>query len=139
MKNFLHLAFVLICVSFISCKKAIENKQRDVLIDAITNGEWKVHQYVEGSIDVTAQFYGYTFKFEERGTVQARYVGSPFLDGTWVGDINNYTITSNFAGASNPIDKLNGIWKLTDSYWDYVEAEMLTPAGKNILHLIKKP
>lgn len=110
-----------------------------MLIDAITNGEWKVHQYLEGSIDITNQFYGYTFKFEELGTVQARYVGSPYADGTWVGDVNNYTITSNFPGISDPVNKLNGVWKLTDSYWDYVEAEMITATGKNILHLIKKP
>ena len=139
MKNFLRITFLLLCISFMSCKKAIENKQRDMLIDAITNGEWKVHQYLEGSIDVTNQFYGYTFKFEEQGTVQARYVGSPFADGTWVGDVNNYTITSNFPGILDPVNKLNGIWKLTDSYWDYVEAEMTTSTGKNILHLIKKP
>lgn len=139
MKNLLRITFIFFCFSLLSCKKAIENKQRDMLIDAITNGEWKVHQYVEASIDITNQFYGYTFKFEEQGTVQARYVGSPIADGTWVGDVNNYTINSNFPSATDPITKLNGLWKLTDSYWDYVEAEMVTPAGKNILHLIKKP
>jgi hypothetical protein len=139
MKNFLRLSFLLFSISFFSCKKAIENKQRDMLIDAITNGEWQVHQYVEGPVDITYQFYGYSFKFEEQGAVHAKFVGSPYADGTWAGDINNFTITSQFPAATDPVNKLNGVWKLTDSYWDYVEAEMITASGKNILHLLKKP
>ena len=138
MKSFLQIVVLLICLSSVSCKKAIENKQRDILIDAITNGEWQVHKFIEENVDVTFQFYGYRFKFEEQGTVQARFFGST-ADGTWAGDVNNYTITSEFPGAGDPLIKLNGIWKLTDSYWDYVEAERITATGKNILHLIKKP
>lgn len=140
MKNFLRLAILIGFISLFSCKKAIENKQRQVLIDAITSGEWQVHQFLEASVDITSQFYGYTFKFEERGAVHALYVGSVFADGTWSGDVNNYTITSLFPTASDPLKKLNGTWKLTDTYLDYVEAEMTTGSGsKNILHLIKKP
>ena len=45
MKNFLQIILLLVCFSSCLCKKAIENKQRDILIDAITNGEWQVHQY----------------------------------------------------------------------------------------------
>ena len=139
MKNVLRLSVLLLCFSFLSCKKAIENKQREILIDAITNGDWQIHQFIEGSMDITTQFYGYSFKFEEQGTVHAKYIGSIVANGTWVGDVNNYTINSNFPSVSDPLIKLNGTWKLTDTYWDYVEAEMTTSTGKNILHLIKKP
>ncbi|MBC7828165.1 MAG: hypothetical protein H7122_10490 [Chitinophagaceae bacterium] len=138
MKNFLRLSFLLIAINFISCKKAIENKQRDILIDAITNGEWQVQQYVEGTADVTILFYGYRFQFEEQGAVHAKYGGSA-EHGTWTGDVSNYSISSQFPVATDPVKKLNGIWKLTDSYWDYVEAEMNTANGKNILHLRKIP
>lgn len=138
MKNFLPISLLIICTSFISCKKAIENKQRDLLIEAITNGEWQVHQYVEGTVDITVQFTGYSFQFEEKGAVYAKYSGST-VDGIWAGDINNYSINSQFPTAADPVKKLNGVWKLTDSYWDYVEAEMVTANGKNILHLRKKP
>ena len=137
MKNFLRVTLLLLSIHFLSCKKAIENKQRDLLIDAITNGEWEVKQYLEETVDVTAQFYGYSFQFEQNGAVHGKYFGNA-EHGTWQGDVNNYTITSQFPTASDPIKKLNGIWKLTDSYWDYVEAEMNTANGKNILHLIKK-
>jgi hypothetical protein len=139
MKNALRLSVLLACLCFFSCKKAIENKQREILIDAITNGDWQVHQFIEGPVDITSQFSGYSFKFEEQGAVHAKYIGSVFASGTWVGDVNNYTINSNFPSATDPLNKLNGTWKLTDTYWDYVEAEMTTGTGKNILHLIKKP
>jgi hypothetical protein len=138
MKNFLRLSVFLVCLNLVSCKKAIEKKQRDILIDAITNGEWQVQQYLEGTVDWTSLFYGYKFQFEENGTIHCRY-GGMMVDGTWAGDINNYSITSNFPTATDPLKKLNGVWKLTDSYWDYVEAEMNTPSGKNILHLKKIP
>ena len=59
--------------------------------------------------------------------------------GTWVGDVNNGTIQAEFPGAGDPLKKMNGLWKLIDTDWDYANAEMTTPAGKNILHLRKKP
>ena len=138
MKNFFRILVLILFINFASCKKAIENKQRDLLVDAITNGVWQVHKYLEDSTDITSQFYGYTFQFEEAGAVHANYYGVTD-HGTWTGDINTYSITSQFPTANDPLKKLNGTWKLTDSYWDYVEAEMITTTGKNYLHLKKKP
>ena len=139
MKPLFLLTLLFSCFCLVSCKKAIENKQREVLIDAITNGTWVIQQFKEDTLDITNQFSGYSFKFEENGAVHALYIGSVYADGIWTGDANNYTITSQFPTAINPVKKLNGTWKLTDSYWDYVEAEMTTPTGKNTLHLRKKP
>lgn len=139
MKPLFLLTLLFSCFWPVSCKKAIENKQREVLIDAITNGTWVIQQFKEDTLDITNQFSGYSFKFEENGAVHALYIGSVYADGIWTGDANNYTITSQFPTAINPVKKLNGTWKLTDSYWDYVEAEMTTPTGKNTLHLRKKP
>jgi hypothetical protein len=138
MKNLLRLLFLLVISFSISCKKAIENKQRDLLVDAITNGHWEVQQYIEGTVDITYEFYGYSFQFEENGAVHGIY-GSSIVHGTWTGDINTYSITSQFPTATDPLKRLNGTWKLTDSYWDFVKAEMNTVNGKNILHLKKKP
>jgi hypothetical protein len=131
-------ALILLCFcSLLSCKKLVEDKQRDILVDAITNGTWYVQKYVEGTVDITVQFVGYEFDFDENGTVTA-YHGPLTTPGTWTGDINNYSITAAFPGSGDPLKKLTGIWKLTDSYTNYVEAEQNTSTGKNILFLRKK-
>ena len=140
MKNFSKLVlFSFLMFSFISCKKKIEEKKKDLVMDAMTNGVWYVEQYLEGTNNISGDFAGYIFKFNTDGTVTGDKAGS-IANGTWSGDAVNYSITSNFTGAPDPVVKLNGVWKITDSYWDYVEAEKNTPpSGKDILHLRKKP
>ena len=121
-----------------SCKKAIEKKAQNMLMDVITNGVWIVEQYFEGSNNISGQFLNYTFQFYENGTVKGT-LGTNVANGTWEADIDKYTITSEFPGAGDPLVKLNYTWLIKDSYVDYVEAETTTTAGKNILHLRKKP
>ena len=107
-------------------------------MSAITDGIWVVEKYLEGANNISNDFLNYDFKFKNDGTVtgtRAAEVNS----GTWSGNATNYSITSNFPSAPDPIQKMNGVWKITDSYLDYVEAEMTTTGGKNILHLRKKP
>lgn len=137
MKQIIRIAPLLLLLSAPSCKKLIEKKQQNLIIDAITSGVWLVQQYKEGTNDVTADFVGYEFQFRKDGTVSGTKSGVS-TDGTWSGNANNYTITSDFPTASDPVLKLNGIWQITDSYWDYVEAEMTVSGVKYILHLIKK-
>lgn len=136
------LSFVTLCsfllVLNLSCKKAVQNKQEDLVVKAMTDGVWKVDTYIELSTDITIDFLNYDFKFNADGTVTGTRSGI-VSNGTWNGDAANYSITSNFPTAGAPLQKLNGSWKITDSYWDYVEAEMTVATGKNILHLRKKP
>jgi len=140
MKRFLPLitagCFTLLFLS--SCKKAIEDKKKDLVIDAMTNGVWIVEQYFEGTNNISGDFLNYEFKFYENGTVTSTK-GSETANGTWSGNVSNYSITSQFPSATNPVIKLNGVWHIKDSYWDYVEAEMTTSTGINVLHLRKKP
>jgi hypothetical protein len=123
---------------FSSCEKVIENKQQNLLLELMTNGQWHVEIYKEGTVLLTDDFLNYNFQFKEDGSV----FGTNNIiteTGTWVGDIQNYSITSNFPYAIYPLKKLNGIWKLTDSNAEFVRAEMNTAQGKNILHLRKNP
>lgn len=122
--------------SLSSCKKLVEDQKRDALIKAIITGQWRVESYTEGTTAVTAQFEGYQFQFNENGSV-AGITGSQTTMGTWAGDIQNYSIMSDFPGAVDPIRKLNGTWKITDSEWNSVVAEMNTPNQKMILRLRK--
>ena len=120
-----------------SCKKAIEKKAQDMIMDAITNGEWIVEQYFEGSNNISSQFLNYYFKFNSNGTVTCT-ISSTSTNGTWVGNSSDYTITAEFPSAGDPLKKFNGVWKLKDSYWDFVKAEMPTSSGTNVLMLRKK-
>jgi len=120
-----------------SCKKAFEKKAQDMVMDAITNGEWIVEQYIEGSNNLSNQFLNYYFKFNSDGSLTGT-INSSATSGTWVTNVSEYTIASNFPSAGDPLKKLNGVWKIKDSYWDFVKAEMATPDGTKLLRLRKK-
>lgn len=132
------LAFLAFGWTPLSCKKAIQNQQKNIIIDAMTNGRWYVELYTNTSTDVTPEFGGYEFQFYESGKVDG-INGAVTRSGTWAADINSYSITASFpANAGDTLRRLNYTWKITDSYLDYVEAKTTTPAGDNILHLRKK-
>lgn len=137
MKAFLYLVLVmLVAVPHSSCKKLIEEKQKDAFLAAMTTGQWYVESYTEGTVTITEQFENYLFQFRENGTVTGTN-GIAIIDGTWIGDIANYSISSNFPSAENPINKLNGLWKITNTKTGFVHAEMTTLAGKMLLELKK--
>lgn len=139
MKKYLpFFSFLLFTIIFFSCKKAVENKQQDLITSAIVDGIWVVDQYLEGTNNITNDFLNYDFKFNSNGTVSGTKASNATV-GTWSSNISNYSITSNFPSANDPLQKMNGVWIITDSYWDFVKAEMTTSGGKNILHLRKKP
>lgn len=125
-----------ICFSLSSCKKIIEEQQKNAFLEVMTNGHWHVESYSEGTTDITTLFSGYNFKFEEDGTVTG-INGNTNSRGSWVGDIENYTINSNFPDAGDPLRKLNGVWKITNTKLDFVNAEMTTNQGKMLLKLRK--
>jgi hypothetical protein len=130
-------AMILLCGP--SCKKIIQQKEKNIIIDAMTNGHWYVEQYKQDSTDITTRFTGYEFQFYENGNVDGIKNTVLNSSGTWSSDINNYTITANFpATANDTLKLLNYTWKITDSYLDYVEANTSAATGKNILHLRKK-
>ena len=132
------MAFAGIAFLSFSCKKAIEQQQKNIIINAMTNGRWLVELYKENTTDVTGEFLGYEFQFYENGNVDG--IKSTVINsGTWTTDISNYTISAAFpANAGDTLKRLNYTWKITDSYLDYVEAKTTTGTGENILHLRKK-
>jgi hypothetical protein len=120
-----------------SCKKAIEKKAQDMIMDAITNGEWIVEQYFENGNNASSQFLNYSFRFYENGTLTG-IIGNTATNGTWVPNTTEYTIVTEFPTATDPLKKLNGLWKIKDSYWDFVKAERATASGTDVLMLRKK-
>ena len=104
---------------------------------AITDGTWIVEQYFENGSNLSYEFLNYDFNFNSNGVVTGTIAGSS-TSGTWSGSASTASITSNFPTSTAPLVKMNGIWKITDSYWDYVEAETTVANGKNVLRLRKK-
>ena len=136
-KRLLFTALLFLPLLF-SCKKTIEKKQQDIVITAMTTGRWYVSEYLVGTTNFTSEFAGYEFQFYENGTVDG-IKGSSTTTGSWSGDANNYTITSNFAsGAGLPLTRLNGIWKWTDSDWSYVKSYYVSGTETWYLTLRKK-
>ncbi|AEW01727.1 hypothetical protein Niako_5492 [Niastella koreensis GR20-10] len=127
------------CLTLISmsCKKAIEKKAEDMVMDAITHGEWIVEQYFEGSNNLSSLFSAYSFKFNSDGTLIGT-ANSVSTNGTWAPNVSDYTIDSEFPTAVDPLTRLIGVWKIKDSDWDYVKAEMVTANGTKLLILRKK-
>src|SRR6478735_8053569 len=113
------IVLLLIVPAVFSCKKLIEKKKEDVVIDAITNGRWFVKEYRAASLYVTAEFNGYEFQFYTDGRVDG-FLNTTVTNGSWTGDVNQMTITSNFPSVGQPLSRLNGLWKITDNSYTNV-------------------
>ena len=138
MKSF-RICFPVMCLLLaLSCKKAVEDQKRQAVMSFITNGHWKVESYRIDTTSVTAEFDGYKFKFNDNGTVVGDN-GSISSSGTWVGDVSDYSITSEFPGAGDPFQKLNGHWIIKDSGLTFVKADLKTGSAVMHLHLVKVP
>jgi hypothetical protein len=120
-----------------SCKKYVQQQEQNALESLITNGTWVVTRYLENDSDITASFSGYVFQFQSNGVVTGTKMSS-VISGTWSGDFTNRTITSDFPTAGFPLDELNSVWTITDSYTDSVAASTTMDSATNILNLHKQ-
>ena len=120
MKNVLVVAMVLLGLS--SCEKFTENVQEDLVMKAMTEGQWRVSSYKRDNNDVTASFSSYLFQFRKDKSVEAINNGAVESRGTWNGNADNRTIVSNFNNAAATLMLLNGTWQITKNSWTYVEA-----------------
>jgi hypothetical protein len=136
-KSLLVITLLLSVFLLDSCKKAIQAQEQNLILQAMTQGQWYVQQYLDNGTDITSSFSGINFQFFANGTVNGISVTGT-QTGTWVADINSYTISSAFpAVAGLPLTNLNYTWKIQDAYTDYVVASTTTPTGIKILHLRK--
>ena len=138
MKSF-RIYLPVICILLaLSCKKAVEDQKRQAVMSFITNGHWKVQSYLVDTVIITTEFDGYKFKFNEDGSVVGDN-GSTSASGTWVGEVSDYSITSEFPGSGDPFQKLNGHWKIKDSGLTFVKADLQANGTTMHLHLVKVP
>ncbi len=134
--NFVRIFIVIMFLSAgFSCKKFVEDKKEEAVMSFITNGYWKVQSLEIDSVSITTDFEGYKFKFNDDETVDA-IKPTETTRGTWIGNLTDYSITSEFASAGDPLQKLNGRWVIKDSGNDYVKADRTTSTGIDHLHMV---
>jgi hypothetical protein len=130
------LYLFLLPLFFVSCSK--EALQRDAVISAMTNGQWKMVRYMDDTTNLTADFAVYKFQFRDNLTVEAIRNNAVESTGSWNADAAARTITSGFGGtAAHPLPLLNGTWKITNNSWTFVEANQLVNGITRSLRLEK--
>jgi len=121
MKNFLLLGLCFVWLT--GCKKIVEAAQENLVIKAMTDGQWRITLFKRDTANVTAVFTPYLFQFKADNTVDAIANSTVESKGTWNADANARTITSSFrASGSSPLQLLSGTWAITNNSWTFVEA-----------------
>lgn len=104
--------FILSMASF-SCEKAVLKAQENLLYDIITIGRWEVNKFEIGTTNIIDEYAGYAFQFTRSGAVTAIKTGGTDVEGTWLGNTETLSITSNFPVIVNPLVRFNGVWIIT--------------------------
>lgn len=130
--------YILTILTLASCEKAIEKAKEDAVIDAMTNGQWIVQEYLKGATSVKSSFAPYLFQFKKNETVDAINNGSVERTGTWQANSNAMTITSQFSNTGEPLSLLNGTWTIKSTTWTSVDAERTEGSELRKLKLIKQ-
>lgn len=135
MKNF--TLFIVFLALFTGCKKTEETVQEDLVIKAMTDGQWAVTNFVLNGTNITTDFSGYKFKYYSNKTVDAIKNGTVEKTGTWDGNANTNTTSANFTAALYPLNLINGGWLITRNSWIYVEANQTIGSDIKIMRLDK--
>jgi hypothetical protein len=135
MNKFVALFLIL---SLGSCKKAIQNAQEDLVIKAMTDGRWKVTNFVHNGTTITSDFTNYRFKYYSNQTVDAINGSIVEKTGTWDGDATTMTTSASFTGATPTLSLINGSWHIDRNSWTYVEATQTVGSDTKVMRLDKE-
>lgn len=119
-------------------KEQKQQRQENLIMQAMVNGQWKVTSFHKGGSDLTAGFSTYSFQFKDNFTVDAFNNGSIEKTGTWNADATAYTITSSFTNAVDPLVFLNGTWIIQNTTWTSVVANQTAGGEVRTLRLDKQ-
>jgi hypothetical protein len=135
------LLFALTLMLLAGCKKIIQKTQEqiaeDIIVKAMTDGQWAVTAYSDGT-DYLPEFNGYKFQFKSNRTVDALKNAVVESTGNWQGDGYAMTINSNFPVTANAtLQRLNGTWKIVNNNWTWVKANQTINGKTTTLELRK--
>jgi hypothetical protein len=137
MKNTSLIIIYLGLFGLFSCKKFVRQQEENAILKIMTTGQWMITNYTDAGTDITSSFSGYSFQFQTNGTVSG-IKGDTIVNGTWSANINNHSISSDFPTAGIPLNMLNAVWVITDSYTDSVSANANIDSAINYLSLKKE-
>lgn len=135
-KKIIGLALFIIILP--GCKKAIEQIQEDLVLKAMTDGEWKITSFTLNGNTITADFASYKFKYFSNKTVNAINNGTVERTGNWDGNATAMTTWANFAGAPYPLSLINGTWHIDRNSWTFVEASQTNGTETKTMRLDKQ-
>lgn len=135
MKKFTVYFFLVVLLA--GCKKAVENIQEDLVIKAMTDGQWKITSFTQNGTNITADFALYQFKYYSNKTVDAIKNGTVEKTGTWDGDASAMTTWANFTSPPYPLNLINGSWHIDRNSWTYVEATQVNGSETKTMRLDK--
>lgn len=134
--------FLLMATSLaaVGCKKTEQKIKESLLTQLITENIWLVTRFDSAATSIATNFEPYEFKFNKDGSVNAVKAGLTEATGTWVGSEAGESITSNFPTAGYPINKLNGVWLVTNTDLSpkLVDSHRLEGATEYVLRLNAK-
>jgi hypothetical protein len=122
---------------FACVPKKLDLQPEDLVMQAITTGQWKVTSYIKGGNDITTDFASYKFQFKTNYTVDAINNGTVVNTGTWAANPDPKTITSNFTGSTHPLDLLNGTFEIYSTTWTSVKGGIMVNGEYRSLRLDK--
>ncbi len=127
----------MLLVTLAGCKKTIESVQEDLVIKAMTDGQWKVTTFTLNGTTITPDFATYKFKYYSNKTVDAINSGIVEKTGTWDANAATYTTSANFISPAYPLNLINGNWHIDRNSWTYVEASQTTGSETKTMRLDK--
>jgi len=120
------------------CKKSIENYKEDLVIKAMTDGQWAITNFTLNSANISGDFTSYKFKYYSNRTVDAIKSGTVEKTGNWDGDASTMTIFANFSYATYPLTLINGNWHIDNNSWTYVIASQISGSETKTMRLDKQ-
>ncbi|HRA11460.1 MAG TPA: hypothetical protein PKX31_07295 [Chitinophagaceae bacterium] len=131
------VGILILSVLFSGCKKTIEQVQEDLVLKAMTDGQWQITNFINNGTTISADYANYKFQYFSNKTVNAIKNGTVEKTGTWDGNASTMTTSANFTGATYPLDLINGNWNITKNSWTYVEATQNIGVNTKFMRLDK--
>ena len=132
------IIFIGLFISLAGCKKTVENVQQDLVVKAMTDGQWAITSFILNGTNITPDFSTYKFKYYSNKTVDAIKNGTVEKTGNWDGNASAMTTWASFSSATYPLSLINGTWNITNNGWTFVVATQNNGSETKTMRLDKQ-